>query len=72
MTMRIYHSAPDPTAADARIPDSDLPRCHKCEGLLRPGVVWFGEALDHNVLLQAGKANRLASTEFSIKITDCC
>lgn len=23
----------------------DLPKCPKCNGLLRPGVVWFGEAL---------------------------
>lgn len=24
---------------------SDLPHCPKCAGLLRPGVVWFGERL---------------------------
>jgi NAD+-dependent protein deacetylase sirtuin 5 len=30
---------------------SDLPRCPKCkEGYLRPGVVWFGEALPADVL----------------------
>ncbi|KAL1306072.1 hypothetical protein AAFC00_004195 [Neodothiora populina] len=29
----------------------DLPRCPKCEtGLLRPGVVWFGESLPSNVI----------------------
>lgn len=29
----------------------DLPRCPKCEkGLLRPGVVWFGESLPHKVI----------------------
>lgn len=29
------------------IPTSDLPRCSKsaCNGLLRPGVVWFGESI---------------------------
>lgn len=27
-----------------------LPRCPDCKALLRPGVVWFGEALDENVL----------------------
>ena len=27
------------------IPTSDLPHCPKCNSLLRPGVVWFGEAL---------------------------
>ncbi len=26
------------------------PRCEKCEGLLRPDVVWFGESLDENIL----------------------
>src|SRR6266581_1748592 len=26
--------------------DIDLPRCPRCEGLMRPGVVWFGEQLD--------------------------
>lgn len=36
--------------SDARIsiPElkaDDLPRCPKCSGLLRPGVVWFGEPL---------------------------
>jgi NAD-dependent deacetylase len=25
--------------------DIDLPRCPQCEGLMRPGVVWFGEQL---------------------------
>ncbi|CAD0101089.1 unnamed protein product [Aureobasidium mustum] len=30
---------------------SDLPRCPEChEGLLRPGVVWFGESLPSKVL----------------------
>lgn len=30
---------------------SDLPRCPKCKhGILRPGVVWFGEALPSKVL----------------------
>lgn len=30
---------------------SDLPKCPQCKtGLLRPGVVWFGESLPHDVL----------------------
>ena len=29
---------------------STLPRCARCGGLLRPGVVWFGESLDPGVL----------------------
>ncbi|KAJ5125692.1 hypothetical protein N7448_005010 [Penicillium atrosanguineum] len=35
------------------IPDlkpEDLPKCPKCNGLLRPGVVWFGEALPKDTL----------------------
>ncbi|KAF8191405.1 DHS-like NAD/FAD-binding domain-containing protein [Mycena galopus ATCC 62051] len=28
---------------DADIPKEKLPRCSKCSGLARPGVVWFGE-----------------------------
>jgi len=29
------------------IPLEDLPRCRKCGGLLRPGVVWFDEIPHH-------------------------
>src|SRR5438105_1394844 len=25
--------------------ESDVPKCPRCEGLMRPGVVWFGEQL---------------------------
>ncbi|KAG9509701.1 NAD-dependent protein deacylase sirtuin-5, mitochondrial [Fragariocoptes setiger] len=35
------------------LPISDLPSCKKCTGLLRPAVVWFGEALDPAVLKEA-------------------
>jgi NAD-dependent deacetylase len=31
----------------------DLPRCESCGGLLRPDVVWFGEALDGDLLNRA-------------------
>jgi NAD+-dependent protein deacetylase sirtuin 5 len=35
----------------ARISAEELPHCPKCEtGLLRPGVVWFGEALPDDVI----------------------
>jgi len=30
--------------------DIDVPRCPRCEGLMRPGVVWFGEQLPRNEL----------------------
>ena len=34
-----------------QIPAEDLPRCPKCrDGLLRPGVVWFGEALPEKTI----------------------
>lgn len=45
--------APSLKVADARIPPAQLPRCKKCNGLLRPHVVWFGEALYQDVLEQA-------------------
>lgn len=45
--------APDVNATDARIPSMQLPRCKKCNGLLRPHVVWFGEPLFPEILQQA-------------------
>jgi NAD-dependent deacetylase len=32
---------------------NNSPKCHICGGLLRPDVVWFGEALDEKVILKA-------------------
>lgn len=43
------YERPDRQAIDASSFDS-LPRCPDCSALLRPGVVWFGEALDEKVL----------------------
>ena len=38
------------------IPIEDLPRCPKCRGgLLRPGVVWFGETLPEKTILTVDK-----------------
>jgi len=37
-----------------------MPRC-ECGALLRPGVVWFGEALPHGPLIEAEAAARRAS-----------
>lgn len=34
----------------AQIPPAELPQCPKCGGLLRPGVVWFGESLPHDTI----------------------
>ncbi|WP_056933276.1 NAD-dependent protein deacetylase [Thermococcus barophilus] len=33
--------------------DEDLPKCPKCGSLLRPDVVWFGEALPESALSKA-------------------
>jgi NAD-dependent deacetylase len=35
-----------------------LPECNTCGGLLRPGVVWFGESLDPAILHQAMEASK--------------
>ncbi|CAK7207006.1 hypothetical protein SEUCBS139899_009814 [Sporothrix eucalyptigena] len=39
----------------AHIPVSELPQCPKCKSLLRPGVVWFGERLDRQMLKDIDK-----------------
>ncbi|MBI3153642.1 MAG: NAD-dependent deacylase [Chloroflexi bacterium] len=43
-----------------------VPRCEKCTGLLRPDVVWFGEALPRVELESAVNAAREAQVFFSI------
>lgn len=45
----------DPVPVDATSLES-LPRCTRCEALLRPDVVWFGEMLDETVLARADAA----------------
>jgi NAD-dependent protein deacetylase/lipoamidase len=46
----------DTRFAGARLPiaaqeqENGLPRCPKCQALMRPGVVWFGEQLPQNEL----------------------
>ncbi len=47
--------------------DADRPpRCETCGGLLRPAVVWFGEALPRRALEKALQAARSAQVFFSI------
>lgn len=36
--------------------DAAVPRCETCGGLLRPGVVWFGEAIPGHALDAANRA----------------
>lgn len=42
------------------------PRCPRCGGLLRPDVVWFGEALPQEALAQAIQATRYCDLFFTI------
>ena len=42
---------------DLTVPLRELPpRCGQCGAIARPGVVWFGEALDPNVLARCDRA----------------
>ncbi len=45
---------------DMRSPLPEIPPCCVCGGLLRPGVVWFGESLPRAIWEQAEQAARLA------------
>ncbi len=46
---------------DERVPIPELPpRCEHCAGLLRPAVVWFGEALPREAWERAEQAARTA------------
>lgn len=44
----------------------NLPKCSICNGLLRPHIVWFGEALDEELLYKAYKV--LLSTDIVIVV----
>ena len=41
---------------DRRVPIPAAPRCEACGGLLRPGVVWFGEGIDPAVAAASERA----------------
>jgi NAD-dependent deacetylase len=42
---------------DRSVPFAEIPPdCPHCGGLVRPGVVWFGEPIDPNVLVQSERA----------------
>lgn len=43
-----------------------VPRCEKCDGLLRPDVVWFEESLPREQLEAAVRATRACQVFFSI------
>jgi NAD-dependent deacetylase len=55
------------TFAETWEDDSEsVPRCRECGGLLRPDVVWFGEALPRDQLEAAVEAARACQVFFSI------
>ena len=45
-----------PLHATAGTPEGEIPRCPQCDGPLRPDVVLYGEALDHEVWRAAAEA----------------
>lgn len=42
----------DPLTPLPAVERSALPQCPSCGSLQRPGVVWFGESLDHRMLAE--------------------
>lgn len=49
--LRCWEECGRPEWEDRTVPIASLPaRCPDCGGLARPGVVWFGEAIDPRVL----------------------
>ncbi|KAI9738947.1 MAG: hypothetical protein M1818_005261 [Claussenomyces sp. TS43310] len=51
ISVKDHTAAMDPaTKKQETIPAQDLPHCPKCNKLLRPGVVWFGEPLPEGTL----------------------
>ena len=42
---------------DRRVPIPIPPKCDRCGGMLRPGVVWFGEGIDPGVLGASAEAS---------------
>lgn len=53
--------------SDRRVPLEEIPpRCPDCGALLRPDVVWFGEALDGDMLEAAIDVSRRAKTMIAI------
>ena len=63
---RVRCSACGRFADDWPEPVDEVPRCDVCGGLLRPDVVWFGEALPRGELEQAVAAARSCELFFSI------
>ncbi|KAI1326036.1 DHS-like NAD/FAD-binding domain-containing protein [Xylariaceae sp. FL0255] len=59
----------DPSVPTPKINVDDLPHCPKCsKGLLRPGVVWFGEPLDEDMLSDIDKWVQLGGIDLMLVI----
>lgn len=44
-----------PTENGPEIDEKDLPRCSRCQSLLRPHIVWFGEQIENEILEKIDK-----------------
>ncbi|CAG9828344.1 unnamed protein product [Diabrotica balteata] len=52
----VFRNRGDPAADDYNLPiidKKDLPKCKKCQKLVRPYIVWFGENLDLKIMQTA-------------------
>ncbi|XP_050519356.1 NAD-dependent protein deacylase-like isoform X1 [Diabrotica virgifera virgifera] len=52
----VFRDRGDPAADDYNLPiidKKDLPKCKKCQKLVRPYIVWFGENLDLKIMQTA-------------------
>lgn len=63
---RVRCSSCGSQAKDWEDADGDVPRCHACGGMLRPDVVWFGEALPRTELESAVAAARSCHVFLSV------
>ena len=54
------------TERDESLERTELPLCKHCKGLVRPHIVWFGEALDFDIIQEALKWMRQADIIFVV------
>lgn len=57
---------PDHGVVAAVVVDGELPKCPVCEDVVRPDVVWFGEAIPGDALLAATAAAETCDLFFSV------
>ncbi|ODQ68136.1 DHS-like NAD/FAD-binding domain-containing protein [Nadsonia fulvescens var. elongata DSM 6958] len=59
--------------SETQIPESELPHCPSCKvGLLRPGVVWFGEPLPFREVTMADKFLMEAKVDLILVVGTSC